>query len=424
MLAPASQEGTLVHRAAIGGVGRVLLVSMMVSGCAGWPEVRESASPPTLAPEPNATSSPSVTVPWPTIAPSEASVPASLDGQDFAFWTHDPKVPCCGSTLRISTSGGGKEDIMDIPPTQMAPEFWSVPAGPARGRVLYVVDDGTTAHLMVKDAQNGADSELTSTDHVIARLAIDPSGSTGYYLLFNRQTSAFQGLWATRTDGGQPRRLAMVHPSPAVDATLVAERVYSPQLAISDDGSWIVFAICQQAECEFGVINREGISEHSDGSNLHAGDTIVGMTGDLLIGSTECPQARCDGFALDLRTGERWPLGGADQPFVPAQLIAGPRGPLVLAQSADHDRGLWEAEALDLTDGSRSPVFGATFEPGVADIRLAKNHYYPAGAELPPGWFLIYRNPNPEAVLPPEYSAAMAGAEVETALPFMKSSPP
>jgi hypothetical protein len=96
---------------------------------------------------------------------------------------------------------------------------------------------------------------------------------------------------------------------------------------------------------------------------------------------------------------------------------------LVLAESADHDQGLWQVEALDLTDGRRSSAFGATFEPGVADIRLAEG-WYPAGAELPPGWFLIYRNADPEALLPPDYSAATAGAALETKLLFMKSSHP
>ena len=115
-------------------------------------------------------------------------------------------------------------------------------------------------------------------------------------------------------------------------------------------------------------------------------------------------------------------LGGAGHPFAPAQLIAGPHGPLVLAQSADHEQGLWEVEALDLTDGRRSVAFGATFEAGVADIHLAEG-WYPARAELPPGWFLIYRNADPVHLMPPEYSAATAGAALETKLPFMTSSP-
>ena len=36
-----------------------------------------------------------------TLAPSEASVPSSLDGQDYAFWTLYRPPPCCGSLLRI-----------------------------------------------------------------------------------------------------------------------------------------------------------------------------------------------------------------------------------------------------------------------------------------------------------------------------------
>ena len=374
----------------------------------------------TLAPTPTATPSQSVAVPWPTVAPSEASVPSSLDGQGFAFWTLDQRAPCCGSTLRISTSTGSWEGIIEIPALRMAGEFWSIPAGPAGGRVLYVVDDGETAHLRVEDAGTGADTELTSTSLLIARLAIDPSGSTAYYLLFDRRTSAFQGLWAIPTNGGQPRPLTAVQLTTSM-ATLAAQRIYPPQLAVSDDGNWIVFANCGPTACEFFAYHPDGTSEPLDWRNFHVGDTIVGIAGNLLIGSSDCPQATCDGFVLDLRTDERWPLGGADHPFAPKQLIAGPRGPLVLAESADHDQGLWQVEALDLTDGRRSSAFGATFEPGVADLRLAEG-WYPAGAELPPGWFLIYRNADPEALLPPDYSAATAGAALETKLPFMKSS--
>lgn len=374
----------------------------------------------TLAPTPTATASQAVAVPWPTVAPSKTAVPSSLDGQRFAFWTLDQRVPCCGTTLRISTSTGSWDGIIDIPPQVMAPEFWSVPAGPAGGRVIYVADDGKTAHLRVEDARTGADIELTSTNLLIARLAIDPSGSTAYYLLFDRFTSAFQGLWAIPTDGGEPRPLFAVQATTAL-ATLAAERVYPPQLAVSDDGSWIVFANCGSTACDFHANHPDGTSEPLDWSNFHVGDTIVGIAGNLLIGSSDCPQATCDGFVLDLQTGERWPLGGADHPFAPAQLIAGPHGPLVLAQSADYYQGSWQVEEIDLTNGRRSVAFGASFEADVADIRLAEG-WYPARAELPPGWFLIYRNADAEALLPPEYSAATAGAALETKLPFMTSS--
>jgi hypothetical protein len=400
-------------RTTILGTATIAAGALGLVACGVLPEITSPAG--------TATPSQSVAVTWPTVASSEASVPSSLDGQGFAFWTLDQRVPCCGSTLRLSTSTGSWEGIIDIPPTVMAPEFWSVPAGPAGGRVLYVVDDGKTARLKVRDTQTGADTELTSTSLLIARLVIDPTGSTAYYLLFDRRTSAFQGLWAIPANGGQPRPLIAVQATTAV-ATLAATRTYPPQLAVSDDGSWIVFAGCQPTGCEFHANHPDGTSEPRDWPNFHAGDTIVAIAGNLLIGSSDCPQVTCDGFALDLRTGERWPLGGADRPFAPAQLITGPRGPLVLAESADQDQGLWQVEALDLTDGRRSGAFGATFEPGVADIRLAEG-YYPAGAELPPGWFLIYRNADPEALLPPDYSAATAGAALETKLPFMKSSP-
>jgi hypothetical protein len=389
----------------------------------------ESAAPSiTLAPTPSATQSQPVAVPWPTLAPSEASVPTSLDGLDYAFWTLYRPPPCCGNLLRISTSAGSSDRVIDVPDFVSNPEFWPSPAGPAAGRVVYVVTEDRTVHLRVADARTGADAELTSTSDVIARVAVDPSGGTAYYLLLDRQTSAFQGLWAISTSGGQPSPLVSV-PATAAMATLAATRVYvEPQLAVSADGRWIAYVICHTVDCEFHAIHSDGTADPIDWSNVHAGDRIVGMAGDLLIGASECPQTTCDGFVLDLRTGERWPLGGADSPFAPGALIAGPRGPLVLSESTDWDQGRLRVDALDLTDGSRSTAFESTFQPGISSAYLAQGGSvleYFARAELPAGWFLISRFATIDAGVlpPPDYSAATAGAALETKLPFMTSSP-
>jgi hypothetical protein len=256
---------------------------------------------------------------------------------------------------------------------------------------------------------------------------MDPHGSTAYYLLFDRRTSVFQGLWAIPTRGGEPRAL-IAAPKTTATATLAAERTYPPQLVISDDGEWIVFASCPTAACEFLVTHPDGTAEDLDSSAFRFGDRVMGIAGHLLIGSTDCPEATCDGFALDLRTGERWPLGGAEHPYAPAAVIPGPHGPLVLGVEQQFDQGRWYVEALDLTDGRRSIVFESSFEPGVTTVRLAAGD--PEGdtaarAELPPGWFLVYRFTDAEALLvPPDYSAATLGAARETQLSFMNPSAP
>lgn len=398
------------------------------------PSVAPSATPgPTATPAASATPASTssatppqpVAVPWPTLAPSEASVPTSLDGQDFAFWTSYYPPPCCTSLLRISTSAGSSDRVIEIPGI---PSFgdWPEPAGPAAGRVVYVVSDGRTRHLRVADARTGADRELTSTSLVIGRVAIDPSGSTAYYMLFDRLTRDFQGLWAIPTSGGQPTQLVSV-PATTGMATLVATRVYEqPQLAVSDDGSRIAYVLCYTTYCEFHAIHADGTADPIDWSNFHTPDVIVGIAGDLLIGASECPYLTCDGFVLDLRTGERWPLGGDDAPFSPTALIVGPHGPLVLGERLDYDQGRLRVDALDLTDGSRSTAFEATFEPGVDEVHLAEGGSvldFFAGADLPAGWFLIARlgTVNVGVLSPPDYSAAMAGAALATDLPFMDS---
>lgn len=423
----------LLGTATVAAAAVVTLVTLgglpKVTGPASSPsESAHASAAPSLTLVPTATAIPSpVAVPWPTIAPSDVSVPSSLDGQDFAFWTLYRPPPCCGSLLRISTSTGSSDRDIDIPDFVSNPEFWPSPAGPAAGRIVYVVTEDGTAHLRVADARTGADAEVTSTSLVIARVAIDPGGSTAYYLLFDRQASAFQGLWAISTSGGQPSPLVRV-PATGATATLAATRVYvEPQLAVSDDGSWIAYVICHTVDCEFHAIHSDGTADPIDWANFHAGDRIVGMAGDLLIGASECEQRTCDGFVLDLRTGERWPLGGAEAPFAPSALIAGPRGPLVLSERTDWDQGRIFVDALDLTDGSRSTAFESTFQPGISEAHLAQGGSvleYFAGAELPAGWFLISRFATPDAGVlpPPDYSVATAGAALETKLPFMTSS--
>jgi hypothetical protein len=374
----------------------------------------------TVQPTPSATLPQPVDVPWPTLAPSEASVPSSLDGQDFAFWTLYHPPPCCGSLLRISTSEGSSDRVIDVP------DSWPTPAGPAAGRVVYVVDDGRTRHLRVADARTGADSELTSTSLVIGRVAIDPGGSTAYYMLFDRFTRDFQGLWAIPTSGGQPTPLVPVAATTGM-ATLAATRVYEdPQLVVSDDGSRIAYVLCYTTYCEFHAIHADGAADPIDWSNFQTPDRIVGIAGDLLIGASECRQLICDGFVLDLRTGERWPLGGDEAPFAPVALIAGPRGPLVLSETADYDQGRLRIDALDLTNGSRSTAFESSFEPGTDEVHLAQGRSvleFHARADLPAGWFLIARFGAVDAGVlpPPDYSAASASAPTETTLLFMNS---
>jgi hypothetical protein len=43
--------------------------------------------------------------------------------------------------------------------------------------------------------------------------------------------------------------------------------------------------VCHTIDCEFHAIFADGTAEPIDWSNFHAGDNIVGITGDLLIGS-------------------------------------------------------------------------------------------------------------------------------------------
>ncbi len=325
-------------------------------------------------------------------------------------------------SLRVGTLDGQVTREVALHDPGMGPldlPLQPTPVGPAGGRVLYVTDDGRTASLHVVDASSGADRELATTDAFLPRLAIDPSGATAYYLALDRRSGAFVGIYAVSTDGGSSRPLISAQSIQPVTsmATLAVQASYFPQLAVSTDGSWVVFTSCRPAACDlYAVQPSVGDASLTHSVQFRFDDTIVGVTGSLLIGSSACAEASCDGFVLDLKSGDRWPLGGTEQPFDPKQLIAGPQGALVLGERETYDQGAWQVETLDLTDRTRTTVFSATFKPGYTVVRLAEQD---AGAELPAGWFLIYRNADAAPSPPPDFSAATLRGSNETSLPVM-----
>jgi hypothetical protein len=353
---------------------------------------------------------------WPTLAPAEATVPAALDLSHLGFWTLEQPLTGTTNTLRVGTLDGHVAETVALQNPGMGPldvPLQPQPAGPAGGRVLYVSTDGHEAEVhAVRTTGTGADDRvLLTTNGIIASIAIDPSGETAYYLNLDPGTGRFAGVDSIAIGGGEPQIVIR-----DTDVAPVAEQgSYRPQLIVSMDGSWVALASCGPASCDLIAAQpASGLLKHWQ--SFRFDDTIIGIAGDLLIGASSCPTPICDGFVLDLTSGDRWPLGGTDQHFDPKQLIAGPRGALVLGNSETYALGAWRVEALDLTDRTRTTVFSASFKPAYTMVRLAERD---AGAELPAGWFLIYRNadaaPNPY----PDYSAGTLGGSVETPLSIM-----
>jgi hypothetical protein len=408
----------------VGFAGILVLAAMLVAGCTSGPEPSVLPTLPSATPTPPVSSaSPSVptqhtTADWPTVKTTTAEVPTQLDLASTGFWTIETPPTLSDWVLRIGTLDGRVTHQVSLTPA-MGPLDLSLipqPVGPAGGHVLYVTDDGQVASLHVVDALSGADRELTHTDAVIAQLAIDPAGSTAYYLVLDRHTGAVLGLYGVATGGGEPQQLIAGPPTTAT-ATLAAQASYLPQLAVSTDGAWIVFASCRPNGCDLYAVNPTGDTLRVHHGTFKFGETIVGISGNLLIGSSLCTEASCDGFVIDLVTGDRWPLGGSDQPFDPKQLIAGPHGPLLLGQTETYEQGVWHVTALDLTDRTRSAAFSATFKPAYTMVGLADR--ITAGAELPAGWFLLYRNADAAPAPYPDYSAATLGGSSEVPLPVM-----
>jgi hypothetical protein len=256
----------------------------------------------------------------------------------------------------------------------------------------------------------------------VKRRLLDPTGTTAYAVTLDRTNGVFVAVEAVPSVGGEARpiiKIGDLGPDAATPYAPVPGMSYYPRVAVSTNGRWIALASCRPSGCDLAAAAAGG-GALKDWSGFFADEQIVGIVGDLLIGSSSrCAGAICDGFVIDLRTGGQWPLGGGADILDPKQLIAGPHGPLVLGDGGDYAKGQWQVEALDLTDRSRSSVFAASFRPAYTVVRLAQWGGEDAGAELPPGWFVIYRNADAAPAPYPDYSAASLGATVEVPLSIM-----
>jgi hypothetical protein len=443
-------RAAMIGAATVGVVVVIALVTVQLalnlpptgtaSGSPPASETPAASNGPSSSPGPSAapTAGPTlrITADWPTATESAAVVPAQLDLAGTGFWTLETSIVAREWTLRVGTLDGRITREVTLTPV-MGPLNLSVipePVGPANGRLLYVSDNGQEASLHVVDAATGDDRELTSTNAFIPRLAIDPAGGSAFYLALDRRSGAFRGVFGIAIDGGQPTVLIGPETTQpvATTATLAAVAAVSEQLAVSDDGQWLVYtAGCSPDACDLYAVHPADDAVVLHTRNVWFEDTIIGISGSLLVGASDCGEPDCDGFVIDLQTGERWPLGGRGERFAPRQLIAGPHGPIALTERDTGAEGTWQVEALDLTDRTRTTVFSATYARQTiarpwSSVRQSLFGYAvvipawpPAGAELPAGWFLIHGNADAAPAPYADYSAAPLGGSAETSLPIM-----
>lgn len=351
-------------------------------------------------------------------------MPTRLDLAHLGFWTLEQPIAAVDLSLnhlRVGTLDGRVSKALDLHNPGNGPinlPLQPEPVGPAGGRVLYVADDGHQAILHVVSVTSGADRELLTTTTFIPVLALDPSGTTAYAVTLDRSNGVFVSVEAIAAAGGESHSIIKVQdlgPGAATPYSPVPGMSYYPRLAVSMDGRRVVLASCRPSGCEL-ISATAGGGPATPWQGFAFDDQMVGMAEDLLLGSSSCGQPVCDGFVIDLRANDRQPLGGAKSAFDPKQLIAGPHGPLALGEGGDYAKGEWQVEALDLTDRSRRAVFTGSFQPGFTTVRLAQSD---VGAELPPGWFLFYRNTDGAPSPYPDYSAATLGGTAEVLLPIM-----
>ncbi len=351
-------------------------------------------------------------------------MPTQLDLATSGFWTLEQPfaaVDLSLNYLRVGTLDGHVTKTVDLHNPGNGPislPLQPQPVGPAGGRMLYVADDGQYATIHTVSVASGTDTGLLTTSNFIPALALDPSGTMAYAVTLGRTNGVFVSVEAVPTVGGRARSIITIYdlsPDAATPYEPLSGISLYPRLAVSNDGRWIALVSCWPGGCDL-------IAAPADGSALKRwqgfafDEQIVGIAGDLLIGSSSpCAQGICDGFVIDLRTGVRSPLGGGEDIFNPIQLIAGAHGPLVLGELDDYKAGHWQVEALDLTDRTRSIIFAATYTPIDFTVRLAEWRQ----AELPVGWFLIYRNSTGAPSLEPDFSTGTIGGQAELPLPIM-----
>ena len=399
-------------------------MAVAVSGCSATPPSAtpgDSAHPSVTSPAPTASPSPSS---WPMLAPSPATVPAQLAIGNIGFWTLEQPfaaVDLSLNYLRVGRLDGQVTRAVDLHDPGIGPVSLPLqpqPVGPAGGRVLYVADDGHRAMLHAVSIASGADTELLTTSAFVAALALDPSGTTAYAVMLDRTNGVFVGVDAVPTAGGASNAIITIDdlsPEAAKPYEPLSGISLYPRLAVSSDGRWVALVSCRPSACDLIAAPADG-GPPNDWPGFGFDERIVGVAGDLLIGSSSpCADAICDGFVIDLRSGIRWPLGGANDIFNPIQVITGPHGPLALGELVDYKAGHWQVEALDLTDRTRSSVFEATFRPIDYEVQLAEWQQ----AELPAGWFLISRNSTGAPTPEPDFSAGSIGGKAELPLPIM-----
>ncbi|PZR64786.1 MAG: hypothetical protein DLM71_01680 [Chloroflexi bacterium] len=218
--------------------------------------------------------------------------------------------------------------------------------------------------------------------------------------------------------GGQPRRVILASDfaqmaTPPVDLPTAAS-----QLIASEDGRWLAAASCRASGCTVVAVHPSGGSAIRI-TGLGATDRLVGFIGDRLVVSVawSCLEVECDGFSVDLTTAVRQPLGDRDV-FDPQRVILAATGSKLLGEAEDYPTGRWWAELFDPATATRRRVFAATYDPARTVLRLARPDDF-LSVELPPGWFLIYRNDNAAPAPYPRYSTARIDGATETRLPIL-----
>lgn len=337
----------------------------------------------------------------PAAAPSATrtqSPQAAEPGPDTAWWRMrvDPTMANPVLTIDVGTLGGGVAVTLDAaqpgPNNQLSAFPTRVAVGPAEGWVVVIGIERSEMVLTAAHAGTGETREVARTGDVVVDAAF-AADATLIFITADPRTGALTGAW--RVDvagGGVPEPIdGLVAAPPSI--RLVARAVPFARLLVSPVGGSAAVLSCDLAACQVRAIDLE------DGATFEIavpqGEELLGLAGHILVVRPVCQFEVCRAEMIDLATGERGALPGDGWLMFREAFIAGPAGPLLVAQESGALAPMPEPveapsfSVIDLTTRTAGPPVGV----GLGAMSVVAGPGYDMGVELPAGWFMALGSP-------------------------------
>lgn len=327
--------------------------------------------------------------------------PEGIDLASFGWWVADLRIGDAGhidgygfqvGLLDDTKARGGEMVELAHWPVELAGVRGPLIVGPARGRVVYLSDDGVASELRMAEVTGEVGRAVATFPEVVWTMAIDPTGQAVYVVLLGREAGDDRGVWRVPLDRDAAPARILPPSQRGLAATgeggirLVAVIRFVRELQVSADGTILVRRACGEpfGSCDLDVISL------TDGAVKRFAETdvteLLGVVDDLVVGGLagEClPPGACRRTALNLRTGLMVPIAPTDG----RDRIAVGDGGQGLHVLMEDVAGLPTRYLLRVTDLGTGVRWAAT-EP-LADLWYQLPFPGELGVEVPRGWILV-----------------------------------